>query len=30
MEMPALFALDAIDRAIGGFLVGLSVQCHPD
>jgi hypothetical protein len=30
MEMPPLLALDAIDRAIGNFLVGLSVQRHAD
>ena len=30
MEKPALLALDAIDGAIGRFLVGVSVQCHPD
>jgi hypothetical protein len=30
MEMSSLLALHAIDRAIGDFLVGLSVQRHPD
>ena len=30
MEMPPLLALDAVDRTIGNFLVGLSVQRHPD
>jgi hypothetical protein len=30
MEMPPLLTLDAIDRAIGNFLVGLSVQRHAD
>jgi hypothetical protein len=30
MEMSSLLTLDAIDRAIGDFLVGLSVQRHPD
>jgi hypothetical protein len=30
MEKPPLLAPDAIDRAIGDPLVGLSVQCHPD
>jgi hypothetical protein len=30
MEMSSLLALDAIDRAIGNFLVGLAVQCNPD
>jgi hypothetical protein len=30
MEMPPFLTLDAIDRAIGNFLVGLSVQCHAD
>jgi hypothetical protein len=30
MEMSALVALDANDRAIGDFLVGLPVQRHPD
>ena len=30
MEKSSLLALDAIDRAIGGFFVGRSVQRHPD
>ena len=30
MEMSSLLALDAIDRAIGDFLVGLAVQRYPD
>jgi hypothetical protein len=30
MEMPPLLALDAIDRAIGNSLIGLSVQRHAD
>jgi hypothetical protein len=30
MEMSSLLALDANDRAIGDFLVGLPVQRHPD
>jgi hypothetical protein len=30
MEMASLFTLDAIDRAIGDFLAGLSVQRRPD
>jgi len=30
MEMSPLLTLNAIDRAIGGFLVGLPVQRHPD
>ena len=30
MEMSSLLTLDAIDRAIGDFLVGLPVQCPPD
>jgi hypothetical protein len=30
MELPSLLTLDAIDRAIGDFLVGLAVQRHPD
>ena len=30
MEMSSLLTLDAIDRAIGDFLVGLPVQRHPD
>ena len=30
MEMSSLLALDANDRAIGDFLVGLLVQRHPD
>ena len=27
--MSPLLTLNAFDRAIGGFLVGLGVQCHP-
>jgi hypothetical protein len=30
MEMSSLLTLDAIDRAIGDFLVGLPVQRTPD
>jgi hypothetical protein len=30
MEMSSLLTLNAIDRAIGGFLVGSPVQCHPN
>lgn len=30
MEMPSLLALHAIDGAVGGFLVGLSIQRDPD
>jgi len=30
MEMPSLLTLDAIDGAIGDFLVGRPVQYHPD
>jgi hypothetical protein len=30
MEMSSLLALDANDRAIGDFLVGLPVDRHPD
>jgi hypothetical protein len=30
MEMSSLLVLDANDRAIGDFLVGLPVQRHPD
>jgi hypothetical protein len=30
MELPSLLTLDAIDRAIGDFLVGLAIQRHPD
>src|SRR5216117_2220664 len=30
MEMSSLLTLDAIDRAIGDFLVGLPVQRPPD
>jgi hypothetical protein len=29
MEMSSLLTLNAIDRAIGDFLVGLPVQRHP-
>ena len=28
--MASLLALDAVDRTIGDFLVGLPVQRHPD
>ena len=30
MEMSSLLTLDAIDCAIGDFLVGLPIQRHPD
>jgi hypothetical protein len=30
MEMSSLLTLNAIDRAIGDFLVGLPVQRRPD
>jgi hypothetical protein len=30
VKLPSLLALNADDRAIGGFLVGLPVQRHPD
>jgi hypothetical protein len=30
VKMPTLLALDAADSAIGGSLVGLPVQRHPD
>ena len=30
MEMSSLLTLDAIDRAVGDFLVGLPVQRPPD